>query len=137
MDNKISYKIEALIEALKNSSDLAYLVEDVEGVLQQCNNYVSLVSNEEASIQMARAFMDGPEYRVYVQNIDRSRRIHHDALVVSMNMLNRVAKMVKVRRPFDVDHDDRESYYKVAKLVVDAYYTTGAAGTATASVKVH
>lgn len=131
---KLKEKINMLMEAMKSNPDFSDMVEDVNDVLATAAEYVKAVANEEASIQMARIRLNGPDFRTYVQNLDQHRRARHEALMVSMNMLNRVAKILDVEPPFDVYQDDRESYYAEAKNVVDEYFTTGPAGSATATI---
>lgn len=131
---KIKEKIKSLMEALAASENLSDMIEEVKDTIHQCNDYVAMVANEESSIQMARIRLDPADYRAFVMNVDRNRRFQHQSLMVSMNMLNRLAKMLGTDEPFTVDVDDRESYYQVAKQVVDEYFTTGQAGSATASV---
>lgn len=124
-------EINTLLEVLNANEDLADLVEDVKDVLQLSSKYVACVAEEEESIAAARFMMEGAAYRAFVQNVDRNRRIMHEALMSQVNMLNRICGLAGVAPVADVDVDDRESYYAFAKKVVDEYFTTGAAGSAT------
>lgn len=130
--NEIKLKINALLAAIQekepDASDAAELMDDVKATLSQCNDYVNIVASEEQRIQVARARMDARAYRDFVMSIDRTRRYAHEGLMVSINVMNRLAKMYGVEKVADVDPDNRESYYIFAKKVVDEYYTTGSTG---------
>lgn len=132
--NNLKNKVNALMKAISNS-DFSDMVEDAKDTLQLCADYVSLVANEEASIQMARMRLEPADYRSFVKNIDNNRRARHEALMANINMLNRLAFAMKAEPVFDVDLDDRESYFRVAKQVVDEYFTGGQAGSATIEIK--
>lgn len=134
MENILKNKVNGLMNAITNS-EFNDMVEDVKDTLQLCSDYVALVANEEASIQMARMRLEPADYRSFVKNIDSNRRARHEALMANINMLNRLAAALKVEPVFDVDIDDRESYFRVAKQVVDEYFTDGQAGSATVSIK--
>ena len=134
MENILKNKVNTLMTAISNS-EFNDMVEDVKDTLQLCADYVALVANEEASIQMARIRMEPADYRSFVKNIDSNRRARHEALMANINMLNRLAAALKVEPVFDVDIDDRESYFRVAKVVVDEYFTDKEAGSATGSIK--
>ena len=97
--NNLKNKVNALMKAISNS-DFSDMVEDVKDTLQLCADYVSLVANEEASIQMARMRLEPADYRSFVKNIDNNRRARHEALMANINMLNRLAFAMKAEPVF-------------------------------------
>lgn len=126
--------INVLLSTLNNDPDWSDMAENVVETLHACAGYVELVTSQEGMIQNARFRMDPPEFRAYVMNLDRTRRIQHEALMTEVNVLNRLCKMVGLP-PIapNVDENRRETYFDFAKQVVDEYFTTGPIGSVSES----
>lgn len=92
-------------------------------LLNDCVDYVNIVSSQEVQIQHARFTMDGEEFRQYVMELDRHRRALHEGLMARVNFANRLC--VKMNTPVlaeRVTEEDRETYFAFAKEVVDSYF---------------
>lgn len=92
-------------------------------LLNDCVDYVNIVSSQEVQIQHARFTMDGEEFRQYVMELDRHRRALHEGLMARVNFANRLC--VKLNTPVlaeRVTEENRETYFAFAKEVVDSYF---------------
>ena len=125
--------IDKLTAAMEASDDWRDMTDSVADALKACVSYVEIVSNEEILIQNARFRLAGQELRDFIMSLDKTRRMRHNALMVQVNMLNRLCRMFKFPELADVDELRRESYYDFAKKVVDEYYTTGTTGVVSAA----
>lgn len=119
----LKVKINALYDAARNADeDIAEMVLDA---LSTFNGYVKRVALEEQQMQAARFRMEPEDFREFVMGIDRARRLNHDACVMQLGILNRLASQFGMA-PFLVT-DDREAVAKFAMEVVNVYFTTSAA----------
>jgi hypothetical protein len=116
---KIKERINALLEAVKDDPDQLSLVKNM---VDSCSHYVDTVVSMENAINVARFKISDPsEYREYVQQLDKSRRIAHNALISSVHIVDRLCKINKVELIYGGD-EDRLAIAEFAKQVVDEFF---------------
>lgn len=119
-------KFNTLVQRIKDESG-AYWKEDLETVedsIKQCGRYIKTVNDMESAITSARFRMEPEDYREYIMNLDRSRKIEHDALIVSVRVLNRLCSIYRVDPIFTGDLENRIEVAEFAKAVVDEMFET-------------
>lgn len=124
-------KIEALRDAaLQKSDDL--IVEELDSFVRACQLYTEKVVSMERVITLLRFTLDPEEYRLKVQEIDRARRIAHDALISRVDLLNRIAQMFGQEMLLDYtavaqaeNQSEREVVARMAGEVMNEYFTAG------------
>ena len=89
-------------------------------------DYTKTVAAEPKRIESARFRLEGDEYRNFIENIDTSRKIQHDASISSLNIMNRMCEkegIDPVTDPVDLDELDRgviaAGIFKHVKDVLD------------------
>lgn len=116
---KIKERINALLEVVKDDADQISLVKNL---ISSCSHYVDVVVNTENSINIARFKINDPaDYREYVQQLDKSRRIAHETVISNVHIVDRLCKLNKVE-PIYGGEDDRLAIADFAKQVVDEYF---------------
>ncbi|SHF76596.1 Protein of unknown function [Caldanaerobius fijiensis DSM 17918] len=65
----------------------------MEDYIKDCNHYAKTVADMEGALTVARYRLEGEEYREYIANLDRNRKIAHDALIASTKLLNKLCKI--------------------------------------------
>ncbi|MEQ6359529.1 DUF3232 domain-containing protein [Thermoanaerobacter thermohydrosulfuricus] len=119
-------KFNVLVQRIKDEAG-TYWKEDLESVedsIKQCGRYIKTVNDMESAITSARFRMEPEDYREYIMNLDRSRKIEHDALIVSVRVLNRLCSMYRVDPIFIGDLENRIEIAEFAKAVVDEMFET-------------
>lgn len=97
-------------------------IELVEQALESCNRYVRSVVNMENAIGVARFRMEASEYRAYIQQLDYSRKINHNATIVNVKLLNRLCDLYGVEPVYEGDVDNRKEVAAFAFRVVQDYF---------------
>jgi len=113
-------KIEELRDKLK---DDPLLLKTVEGIVEDCGRYIKRVHDTEVAYTIARFRMETKEYTKYYEELDRNRKITHDALISGVRLLNRLC-MLNDLPPIFEGTEDRVSVADFAKEVVDEFYET-------------
>lgn len=96
--------------------------ELVEQALESCNRYINSIVNMENAIGVARFRMEAAEYREYIQQLDRSRKINHNATIVNVKILNRLCDLYGVKPVYEGDLDNRKEVAAFAFRVVQDYF---------------
>jgi len=107
------------------SSDSLYKNEDIEFVekyARKCGEYVEKVNAMETAINIGRYRMEPEEYREYVMELDRIRKIAHDALIADTKMLNRICEIYNYPPIYTGSLDDRNEIAEFAKKIVDEFF---------------
>lgn len=103
---------DALFQAMKDAATTDPDAEDdidyIEGYIKNIIDYVSVVDGTIVSGNCARARLEGEAYRQRIMELDRQRRITHEAAIASVSALERIAGMYGVSPLFTGDKDDRD-----------------------------
>lgn len=124
-------KVQKFKDAVLEKEEPGFIDDDLaimKRALEACNDYVSKVDSMEQQMQLARFHLEGEEWRELVERLDRNRRVAHDAMMVDINVVNRLCAMFGIE-PFFApkDENDRLEYAAFAKEVVDTYFAKGQA----------
>lgn len=107
-----------------NSSESLYKNEDIEIIEQypnKCAVYIEKVTAMETAINTARFRMEPDEYREYITELDRSRKIIHDALISDTKLLNKICQIYGYPEIFTGNLNDRNEIAEFAKKIVDEF----------------
>ena len=117
---KIKKEISRLVEKMeeKNATDD---IEIVQGFVQDCSRYVNAVVNMENAITVSRFILEPDAYREHLVNLDKSRKIAHDSLIVSTKLVNKLCRLYDIE-PVYKGSDSRIEIAEFAKLVVDEFF---------------
>lgn len=124
----IKEKINILINAIRSTQDNTlkpYIKEDLQSVedfISQCGRYIDRVTAMEAALQTARFRMETKDYQNFIQDLDRSRKWEHDALIAATKLINRFCRLYSVESIFTGNLDSRIAIAEFAMEVVKAYF---------------
>lgn len=104
-------KIQAVIEAWKDDNDVMIMIKMA---LDACTQYVELVNNMETFIRTRQFHLDPDEFRESVMNLDRSRKFAHDNVISQITLLNKLATMKDLPKPYEGSMDVRWEIGQVA-----------------------
>jgi len=96
-------------------------LEIIQDFVQDCSRYIDTVVNMENAISVARFIMEADEYREHLVNLDRSRKMAHDSLIVSTRLLNKLCRLYDIE-PVYKGSDSRIEVAEFAKAVVDDFF---------------
>ena len=120
-------KLTILTNAIAGSNK-PFPVDDLEAVetfIHDCGNYVKKITTMEAELKVSRLRMEADEYRDLVVLFDKNRKIAQDALIASVQLINRLCNHYDVVKIYEGDKrtpiDDfalevATEYYKGRKL---------------------
>ena len=108
-------RYEKLVNAACKDEDPDFIRESITLAMRSFCDYVDVVYNMETRIKIAATRYEGSDYRDFVMNLDRGRRIAHEHAIGQISMLNRICDMLEVERLFDGDTNDR---YEVADFCI-------------------
>ncbi len=94
----------------------------VEDIIKTCGTYVEKVTQMEAAIATARFIMEPEDYRTYISNLDKTRKIAHDGIMANFAILNRYCRLAEVPPIFKGDLNDRYKAAEYAMDIVQAYF---------------
>lgn len=102
------------------STDLKALDE----LVRDCEHYVTSVTAMERVLTIQRHRLDPESYREAMQKADRNRRMLHEALMASLEMINRLSTQVYGgERLFTFAN--RHEAAEIAIQIVDEYFESG------------
>ncbi len=116
MEKGLKFQFQMLVKELQTLEDIDVsrdAIAYIEDIIKTCGEYVERVTTMEAALTVARYRMEGEEYREYVSNLDRSRRIAHDAIVANTAILCRYCRLANVPLIYT---GDLKSRYEVAEF---------------------
>lgn len=116
--SELIYKLGELKD-IDVSKDCITYIEDIIGT---CGVYVEKVTQMEAAIATARFIMEPEEYRTYISNLDKSRRISHDGIMANMAILNRYCRLAEVPPIYKGDLNNRYEVAEFAMSIVQAFF---------------
>ena len=108
-------RYEKLVNAACKDEDPDFIREPITLAMKSFCDYVYAVYNMETRIKIAATRYEGGDYRDFVMNLDRGRRIAHEHAIGQISMLNRICDALKVDRLFDGNISDR---YAVADFCI-------------------
>jgi hypothetical protein len=111
----------AEIEKGDNLQEDSRLIEDI---IADCGRYIERVNAMEGAITAARFRMEPEDYRAYIVELDRQRKIQHDSLIVSVRVLNRLCNLYNVPRIYQGDVQSRIEIAEFARNVVNELFDT-------------
>lgn len=115
----IKEEIEKAKEFYKDDQDCLYLVNDM---VESCRTYVGTVVNMENAIGTMRFRLEGQDLRQFIQNLDNSRRVAHNALIANVGIVSRMVKQAGLEPAYTGDIQDRQEVAEFAKLVCNEYF---------------
>ncbi len=85
-----------------------YAEETISDAIRSFTNYACCVAHMQRMIQIwtVTSRYEGQEFRDKVEDLDRKRRIAHDAAIANLAMLNRICDILKIEK-FVVNLNDR------------------------------
>lgn len=101
------------------------LLSVIDEMIDICAFYVQRVANMENALESAYFRLEGADYREFITELDRSRKVVHDDLIGKVSMSIRLAKKVSVEHPFNGDIGNRHQVADFAKEVSDHYFKNG------------
>lgn len=121
----IREKFTELTNKIKESNSEYALndIKNVEEYIQECGNYIKRVNDMEAALTVARYRMEPEDYREYIVELDKKRKVAHDSLIASTRLLNKLCNLYGVE-PIYSGSDSRIEIADLAKAVVDEMYDT-------------
>lgn len=142
MEQNYIEKEKNLLQKLKETNYAAFdgdrddALNFVTDRLQTFPNYVNSVITEQMTIPMIRFRVDDPEQQGQMRmQIDRNRRICHDAAIDSVNQLNRISVLHGLPVFADIDTKDRTAVQDFCGEYVNQVYNNGIHGGMYESVK--
>jgi|LSQX01.3.fsa_nt_gb hypothetical protein len=124
-DTSMKIRVQELIEKLQAYEDIDLsqdATEYIEEILKSCGEYIKRVNDMESAIQVARFIMEDKDYREYISNLDRSRKLAHDGVIANVAILNRYCRLVELPPIYKGDLNSRIEVAEFAKKVVDEYF---------------
>ena len=97
-------------------------IDYIEEIISSCGRYVERVTATEAAFTIARFRMEPEAYREYVTELDRSRKIAHDTVMVNIAILNRYCRLVGVQPIYTGDLNDRITVADFAMRVCNTFF---------------
>lgn len=120
----VKQKFQQLISAI-NTSDSEFTkddIESVENVINDAAKYIEKVAAMESAMLSARFRMEPEDYREFIINLDRSRKITHDALIASIRLVNRICGAYGVEKIY-TGPMERIPIAEFGKEVVDCFFS--------------
>ncbi|SDF52419.1 Protein of unknown function [Thermoanaerobacter thermohydrosulfuricus] len=108
-----------------NDSDNPYKKDDLEIVEEypnKCSYYIEKVVSMESAILIARFRMEPEDYRNYIMELDRSRKIAHDALIAETKILNKICQIYGYPEIYNGSFENRNEIAEFAKKIVDEFF---------------
>jgi hypothetical protein len=102
------------------SADLKALDE----LVRDCESYVVSVTTMERILTIQRHRLDPESYREAMQRADNHRRMLHEALMASLEMVNRMSTQIYGGEKL-FTFADRHEAAEIAIQIVDEYFESG------------
>jgi hypothetical protein len=102
------------------SADLKALDE----LVRDCESYVVSVTTMERVLTIQRHRLDPESYREAMQKADRNRRMLHEGVMASLEMVNRLSTQVYGGEKL-FTFADRHEAAEIAIRIVDEYFESG------------
>ncbi|MGB9803119.1 DUF3232 domain-containing protein [Desulfofundulus sp.] len=121
--NSTKTKVMTLIEAI-NKSDGKFKNDDllaVQEFIDDCGRYIERVTAMEAALQVARFRLEPEDYRQLIVDLDRGRKLAHDALIASVRLVNRLCGVYGVPKIYD-GPDERIPIAEFAMEVTSEFF---------------
>lgn len=125
MENNIKAQFGVLVDALGKLTEIDVskdCIEYVEDIIKSCGTYIERVTAMEAAISTARFIMEPEDFRAYVGNLDKSRKMAHDGLLANLAILNRYCRLAEVSPIYTGDLNNRYEAADFALLVVNTFF---------------
>ena len=100
----IKRKYEELVARFKDDDEM---LEFIKERMQYICRYVESVTAMEYSMPLLRARFEGQELREKIENLDRNRRISHEAAISAVKQLNRLCVSEGVEKLYSGDEENR------------------------------
>lgn len=116
-------KLSGLTSTIEKSNS-EFAKEDIETVelyIKKCGEYIKAVNDMESAIATARFRMEGEDYRQYIMNLDRTRKIVHDDLINSTKLINRLCEIYGYPKIYTGSWD-RIEVAEFAKQIVNEFF---------------
>ncbi|MGI9951420.1 DUF3232 domain-containing protein [Moorellaceae bacterium AZ2] len=116
-------RISALIQAI-NMSGTPHKKDDLQSVedfIEDCGKYIDSVMAMEAALAVARYRMEPEDYREHIIELDRRRKLNHDALIASVRLVNRLAKLYGCE-PVYTGPDERIAIAEFAMEITQEFF---------------
>ena len=88
-------------------------------------SYANTVITQQVMTPIWKARYDGEEFRSKISDIDRTRRMEHDAAIGGVNILNRMCEKLGLEPFADIDTNDRYAVADFIGTYVNEVYNKG------------
>ncbi|MCL5272773.1 MAG: DUF3232 domain-containing protein [Gammaproteobacteria bacterium] len=119
----VKQKILELISAI-NAAENEFKKDDIEAVenaIYDAAKYIDRVIAMESAMVSARFRMEPDEYREFILNLDRGRKIAHDALIASIRLVNRLCGIYGIEKIY-AGPMERIAIAEFGKEIVDSFF---------------
>lgn len=100
-------------------------VDFISSNVSRFTNYVNVVVKEQYMGPLWRVQCEQQDYIANMQNIDRERKICHDAAISSVNILNRMSENLGIGKFADIDTSDRRVVADFCGTYVNQVFNKG------------
>ena len=115
--------LKSKIIAADNEYHLADL-KALDDLIQSCESYVTSVTAMERVLTIQRHRLDPESYREAMQKADNNRRIFHEGVMASLEMVNRLSTQVYGGEKL-FTFADRHEAAEIALQIVSEYFESG------------
>jgi len=117
-------KIQKLIDTVikENQPRKNSELKIINDFINDCGNYIEKVTAMESALATQRFRLDPQDYRELIIQLDRSRKIAHDAVMAMTRVINRLCLAYDIPQVYEGD-DERILVAEFAKEVVDDFFT--------------
>ena len=119
-------KIDVLKSRIIASGNEYYLADlkALDELVRDCESYVVSVTTMERVLTIQRHRLDPESYREAMQRADNNRRIFHEAVMASLEAVNRLSTQVYGGEKL-FTFADRHEAAEIAIQIVDEYFESG------------
>lgn len=127
-------KQKALLDKLEATGYAVYegdkdeALDHVGSMLTGFADYANIIIRENVMMPIWRQRCEPEEFRDRVTDIDRQRRIQHEACIANVNVLNRISGKLDLEPFMDIDTDDRNAVADAIGAYVNEVYNDGVHG---------
>ncbi len=120
---KVKPRLLKLVEAIEASKS-GFKNDELamtEQMIRDCGRYIDKVTTMEAALCSARFRLEPADFRQLVMDLDRSRKLAHDALNASVGIITRLCRKYDVPLVYD-GPEDRIAIAEFAQQVVNEFF---------------
>ncbi len=121
----IQERVGLLLQAIMQKGELLEEnIKIIEDFFQKSIEYISIVVSLEITRLTAKNYLNGEDYRRFVEEMDRKRNIKYYNLLTSLQIINRLCDKCETQH-FYVGADDHAAIGEFAGKVVQDLFSVG------------